>query len=273
MLDKAPADRSQLEGPLLGRAPPVPVVRVLRVVRVLPGEDRLDRASRELGLSDRSPQDCLRLLRLVDTDHDPSGGCRLVAHRRPPGSFRHGPSFPAARRSRPLWPFPLTRFAPLVPPSAAHEPPTGPSGTPGQVGPCGRDGWHGPCRTRPGHDEGQSLKEVGAVPNLGATIVRRHQRGVVLRFGKPRNVRNPGILFMIQLADRLWKIADRNRRGEELHHRHPRPVPRKGPRTDPVRRRRSRKAASSPELRHAGTGGKRHRDLSEKEVPAFTKEG
>lgn len=89
------------------------------VVRVLPGEDRLDHASGELGLSDRPPQGCLRLLRSVDPDHDPSRGCRPVAHRPPPSSFRHCPSFPAPRRPGPLRSSPLTRFAPRVPPSAA----------------------------------------------------------------------------------------------------------------------------------------------------------
>ncbi|MDF3292594.1 slipin family protein [Streptomyces silvisoli] len=45
--------------------------------------------------------------------------------------------------------------------------------------------------------------------NLGVAIVRQYQRGVVFRFGKLRNVRNPGIRFMIPLADRMWKVTIR----------------------------------------------------------------
>ncbi|MEE1767456.1 slipin family protein [Streptomyces sp. JV185] len=45
------------------------------------------------------------------------------------------------------------------------------------------------------------------MPNLGVAIVRQYQRGVVFRFGKLRNVRNPGIRFMIPLADRMWKVT------------------------------------------------------------------
>ncbi|UJB40135.1 slipin family protein [Streptomyces sp. A1-5] len=43
--------------------------------------------------------------------------------------------------------------------------------------------------------------------NLGVAIVRQYQRGVVFRFGKLHNVRNPGIRFMIPLADRMWKVT------------------------------------------------------------------
>ncbi|EST36804.1 slipin family protein [Streptomyces roseochromogenus] len=43
--------------------------------------------------------------------------------------------------------------------------------------------------------------------NLGVAIVRQYQRGVVFRFGKLRNVRDPGIRFMIPLADRMWKVT------------------------------------------------------------------
>jgi regulator of protease activity HflC (stomatin/prohibitin superfamily) len=45
------------------------------------------------------------------------------------------------------------------------------------------------------------------VPNLGVAIARQYRRGVVFRFGKLRNVRNPGIRFMIPLADRMWKVT------------------------------------------------------------------
>ncbi|MDT0468800.1 slipin family protein [Streptomyces gibsoniae] len=43
--------------------------------------------------------------------------------------------------------------------------------------------------------------------NLGVAIVRQYQRGVVFRFGKLHNVRDPGIRFMIPLADRMWKVT------------------------------------------------------------------
>ncbi|MET9016082.1 slipin family protein [Streptomyces olivaceoviridis] len=43
--------------------------------------------------------------------------------------------------------------------------------------------------------------------NLGVAIVRQYQRGVVFRFGKLRNVRDPGIRFMIPLVDRMWKVT------------------------------------------------------------------
>lgn len=43
--------------------------------------------------------------------------------------------------------------------------------------------------------------------NLGVAIVRQYQRGVVFRFGKLRNVRNPGIRFMFPLVDRMWKVT------------------------------------------------------------------
>jgi len=36
------------------------------------------------------------------------------------------------------------------------------------------------------------------VANLGVAIVRQYQRGVVFRFGKVRNVRNPGIRFSMR---------------------------------------------------------------------------
>ena len=43
--------------------------------------------------------------------------------------------------------------------------------------------------------------------SLGVAIVRQYERGVVFRFGKIRNVREPGIRFMIPLADRMWKVT------------------------------------------------------------------
>ena len=43
--------------------------------------------------------------------------------------------------------------------------------------------------------------------SLGVAIVRQYQRGVVFRFGKIRNVRDPGIRFMIPLVDRMQKVT------------------------------------------------------------------
>ena len=43
--------------------------------------------------------------------------------------------------------------------------------------------------------------------SLGVAIVREYQRGVVFRFGRIRNVRNPGIRFMIPLVDRMQKVT------------------------------------------------------------------
>ncbi len=42
---------------------------------------------------------------------------------------------------------------------------------------------------------------------LGVAIVREYQRGVVFRVGKIRNVRNPGLRFMIPLVDRMQKVS------------------------------------------------------------------
>jgi regulator of protease activity HflC (stomatin/prohibitin superfamily) len=42
---------------------------------------------------------------------------------------------------------------------------------------------------------------------LGIGIVREYERGVVFRFGKVRNVRDPGIRFMIPLADYMQKVS------------------------------------------------------------------
>lgn len=45
------------------------------------------------------------------------------------------------------------------------------------------------------------------MPNLGVAIVRQYERGVVLRLGRLRGVRKPGIHFMIPLADRMLKVS------------------------------------------------------------------
>ncbi|MFF4582654.1 slipin family protein [Streptomyces sp. NPDC001389] len=42
---------------------------------------------------------------------------------------------------------------------------------------------------------------------LGVAVVRQYERGVVFRFGRLRNVRNPGIRFMIPLVDHMWKVS------------------------------------------------------------------
>ncbi len=42
---------------------------------------------------------------------------------------------------------------------------------------------------------------------LGVAVVRQYERGVVFRFGKIRNVREPGIRFMIPLVDRMQKVT------------------------------------------------------------------
>ena len=43
--------------------------------------------------------------------------------------------------------------------------------------------------------------------SLGVAIVREYQRGVVFRFGRIRNVREPGLRFMIPLVDRMQKVT------------------------------------------------------------------
>ena len=45
------------------------------------------------------------------------------------------------------------------------------------------------------------------MPSLGVAIVREYQRGVVFRLGKVRNVRDPGLRFMIPLVDRMQKVT------------------------------------------------------------------
>jgi regulator of protease activity HflC (stomatin/prohibitin superfamily) len=45
------------------------------------------------------------------------------------------------------------------------------------------------------------------MPNLGVAVVRQYQRGVVFRLGRLRGVREPGIRFMIPLADKMMKVT------------------------------------------------------------------
>ncbi|MFH9352281.1 SPFH domain-containing protein [Kitasatospora sp. NPDC017646] len=44
-------------------------------------------------------------------------------------------------------------------------------------------------------------------PNLGVAIARQYEHGVVFRLGRLRGVRDPGIRFMIPLADRMSKVT------------------------------------------------------------------
>jgi regulator of protease activity HflC (stomatin/prohibitin superfamily) len=45
------------------------------------------------------------------------------------------------------------------------------------------------------------------MPSLGVAIVRQYERGVVFRVGRVRNVREPGIRFMIPLVDKMRKVS------------------------------------------------------------------
>jgi regulator of protease activity HflC (stomatin/prohibitin superfamily) len=45
------------------------------------------------------------------------------------------------------------------------------------------------------------------MPNLGIAVVRQYERGVVLRLGRLRGVRKPGLCFMVPLVDRMWKVS------------------------------------------------------------------
>lgn len=45
--------------------------------------------------------------------------------------------------------------------------------------------------------------------SLGVAIVRQYERGMVFRLGKVRNVREPGLRFMIPLVDRMRKVGMR----------------------------------------------------------------
>ncbi|WP_431920982.1 slipin family protein [Nonomuraea jabiensis] len=47
------------------------------------------------------------------------------------------------------------------------------------------------------------------MPSLGIAIVRQYERGVVFRLGQVRNVREPGLRFMIPLVDRMRKVSMR----------------------------------------------------------------
>ena len=42
---------------------------------------------------------------------------------------------------------------------------------------------------------------------LGVAIVKQYERGVVFRLGKLRNVRDPGMRFMVPLVDHLMKVS------------------------------------------------------------------
>src|SRR4051794_9676878 len=46
-----------------------------------------------------------------------------------------------------------------------------------------------------------------AVPNLGVAVVKQYERGVVFRLGKFRNVREPGLNWMVPLIDRMQKVS------------------------------------------------------------------
>jgi len=43
--------------------------------------------------------------------------------------------------------------------------------------------------------------------NLGVAIVHQYEKGVVFRLGKLRNVREPGMRFMIPLVDSMTKVS------------------------------------------------------------------
>jgi regulator of protease activity HflC (stomatin/prohibitin superfamily) len=43
--------------------------------------------------------------------------------------------------------------------------------------------------------------------SLGVAVVRQYERGVVFRFGRLRNVREPGLRLMIPLVDRMKKVS------------------------------------------------------------------
>lgn len=50
---------------------------------------------------------------------------------------------------------------------------------------------------------------VTIMPNLGMAVVRQYERGVVFRLGRVRDVREPGLRFMIPLIDRMRKVSMR----------------------------------------------------------------
>ena len=45
------------------------------------------------------------------------------------------------------------------------------------------------------------------MPRLGIAVVRQYERGVVFRLGKIRKVREPGLRWMIPLADNMRKVS------------------------------------------------------------------
>jgi regulator of protease activity HflC (stomatin/prohibitin superfamily) len=45
------------------------------------------------------------------------------------------------------------------------------------------------------------------MPRLGVAVVRQYERGVVFRLGKIRGVKEPGLRFMIPLADNMRKVS------------------------------------------------------------------
>lgn len=45
------------------------------------------------------------------------------------------------------------------------------------------------------------------MPRLGVAIVRQYERGVVFRLGKLRNVKDPGMRFMIPFVDHMMKVS------------------------------------------------------------------
>jgi hypothetical protein len=52
-------------------------------------------------------------------------------------------------------------------------------------------------------------KDGGRMPNLGVAVVRRFERGVVVRLGRVRSTAEPGLRIMVPLADRMPKVSMR----------------------------------------------------------------
>src|SRR4051794_37573032 len=55
----------------------------------------------------------------------------------------------------------------------------------------------------------EDRKVAVVVANLGVAVVRQYERGVVFRLGKLRNVREPGLRWMIPLVDKMRKVSMR----------------------------------------------------------------
>jgi hypothetical protein len=53
----------------------------------------------------------------------------------------------------------------------------------------------------------EGSQEVVTVSRLGVAVVKQYERGVVFRLGRLRNVREPGMRFMIPLVDRMEKVS------------------------------------------------------------------